>query len=168
MRYVCGTKCQLSHALLLTARSGTCRLCVAAGGSSIQPAVLASAVLLMLMSHHTCCACGQRLRTLNQFCPLKDLSTYALSTARQASRNSSCSEVTAWLGRQPGPSASTAAAAAAANRAPICYTNITSSVLALLLCKVIADRCQALVLRTQAHACVDVTMHTQLCTCWAA
>lgn len=102
----------------------------------------------------------QRLRTLNQFCPLKDLSTYALSTARHASRNSSCSEVTAWLGKQPGPRASTAAAAAAANRAPICYTNIASSVLALVLFTVIADRRQALVLRTQAHACVDA--HTAL------
>lgn len=60
------------------------------------------------------------MHTLNQFWPLKDLSTYALSTARHASRNSSCSDVTAWLGRQPGPNASNAAAAAAASLAPSC------------------------------------------------
>lgn len=57
--------------------------------------------------------------TLNQACPLKPLSTYALSTALQASRNSSCSVVTAEAGMGSKPSTSPAAKATDAKQVPI-------------------------------------------------
>jgi hypothetical protein len=85
---------------------------------------------LLLSNHCSSAACSHQpvavsmtscaQHTLNQLCPLNDLSTYALSTARHASKNSSCSLVTACAGSASEPRATDAAVAAAAKPRPTC------------------------------------------------